>query len=81
MCVKFVKDTLKAPSSADFPSYGDDGTSVTETTNNMGYDSYTVSGYVDAENSFGAKLRQTWLCDTHTYDGTNWQGSANVLGG
>ena len=48
-----VKANLKSPSSAKFPfSYGSDGVSMTKSGN-----LYTVSAWVDAENSYGAELR------------------------
>lgn len=56
MSQSFVKEQLKSPKSADFPTYRDDNIHIT----NSG-DYYKVSGYVDAENSFGAKLRNTFL--------------------
>lgn len=55
MAQLFVEDKLKSPSSADFPVYGDSNVSIT----NSG-DYYKVTGYVDAENSFGAEIRSTF---------------------
>ena len=52
---QFVKQQLKAPSTADFP-YDDYEYECVEKTNNR----WLVKSYVDAENSFGAKLRQKW---------------------
>ncbi|SNR98957.1 hypothetical protein SAMN06272737_1579 [Blastococcus mobilis] len=54
-CEGFVEDRLKAPSSADFSGYFDSYVIQSG-------DEYTVSGYVDAENSFGAMLRSEWTC-------------------
>jgi hypothetical protein len=51
-----VKSQLKAPSTASFPWYND--SFVTDN----GDGTYTVSAYVDAENSFGAKIRSNWSC-------------------
>lgn len=45
----FVKPVLKSPSTADFPFLGS-GTKVGENT-------YKVTSYVDAQNSFGAAIR------------------------
>ncbi|MDD4805134.1 MAG: hypothetical protein PHN69_08405 [Candidatus Pacebacteria bacterium] len=51
-----VKSNLKSPSTAKFPfSYGDEGVSFSKT-NGI----YTVTGWVDAENSYGAKLRNNF---------------------
>ncbi len=55
MAQSFVKDNLKSPKSADFPVYGDSKVSIT---NSGSY--YKVTGYVDAENSFGAEVRVTF---------------------
>lgn len=51
-CEGFVKDRLKAPATADFSG---ENVEVSGST-------YTVTGAVDAENSFGAKLRQQFTC-------------------
>jgi hypothetical protein len=51
-CKDFVKDRLKAPAGADFS--GVDRTAAGST--------YTVTGDVDAQNSFGAKLRSHFTC-------------------
>ena len=52
--VKAVKDSLKAPSTAEFCSY----TEMEAT--NLGGNEWKITGYVDAENSFGAMLREYW---------------------
>lgn len=52
-CKDQVKARLKAPSTAEF--------SDVEAVGYAG--SYTVTGNVDAENSFGAALRSTFSCD------------------
>jgi hypothetical protein len=54
-CQDHVRKRLKAPSSADFPLLE---RSVTKTAENT----YKVVSYVDAENSFGAKLRSSYVC-------------------
>lgn len=51
-CEDYVKDRLKAPSTADFSD---------ETVASQGR-TWTVNGSVDAENSFGAKLRNSFAC-------------------
>jgi hypothetical protein len=48
----FIKSVLKAPTTASFPWYGD-GSTVKK----VEHCTYDVVTYVDAENSFGAKLR------------------------
>lgn len=58
---KFVKNQLKAPSTASFQSCFD---SVATSSG----DTWTVTGYVDAQNGFGAKLRNTFVV-VETYHG------------
>lgn len=68
MCREHVTNQLKAPSTAKF---GDIRT--------RGFGSeYTVTGWVDAENSFGATLRTRWECTAiHTGGGT-WRTTSHV---
>lgn len=68
MCREHVTNQLKAPSTAKF---GDIRT--------RGFGSeYTVTGWVDAENSFGATLRTRWECTAiHTGGGT-WRTASHV---
>jgi hypothetical protein len=61
-----VKKILKSPSTAEFPS----GT-LDSTIRNTGDCTYEVVSYVDAQNSFGAKLRTKYLAVVR-YDG-NYQ--------
>lgn len=49
-----VKAVLKAPSTAKFPPYRE--WEITQNGN-----SYTVKAYIDAENSFGAKIRSNFI--------------------
>lgn len=55
-CNDYVRDRLKAPSSAEFPFFADRTTKVAD-----GH--YIVESHVDAQNSFGAKLRRDYYCD------------------
>ncbi|MBR2320269.1 MAG: hypothetical protein IKA50_05760 [Clostridia bacterium] len=49
-----VEERLKSPSTAKFcPSYE-------MTATNLGGDNWKVTGYVDAQNSFGAEVREYW---------------------
>lgn len=54
-CQNLVKQSLKAPKSADFPLVSDVKVGPDEQT-------YTVISYVDAENGFGATLRSHYVC-------------------
>lgn len=60
-----VKDRLKAPSTADFSNCPD------ATTTFKAGDTTYVTGYVDSENGFGAKLRSRYS-GTARFDGTRW---------
>lgn len=57
-CRDWVKERLKAPATAHFSA---------ESVSQSG-DTYTVTGAVDSENSFGAKIRNTYRC-VATHDG------------
>jgi hypothetical protein len=67
-CEGWVKDQLKAPSTADF---SDEEVS--------GAGPWTVTGSVDAENSFGAKLRSQWTCDVRLDSDDYYRGTARLL--
>jgi predicted RNA-binding Zn-ribbon protein involved in translation (DUF1610 family) len=64
MCNDFVKDRLIAPSTAEFP--------LRQEVIRKSASIYRVSSYVDAQNSFGAKLRQNYICEVQR-DGENWK--------
>lgn len=54
--VATVRQNLKAPSTAEFSNSADPASSV----RHYGGPYWEASGYVDAQNSFGAMLRQDW---------------------
>lgn len=58
---EFIANRLKAPGSADY-----------DLTATGGPDTFSVRGTVDAENSFGAKLRSDVACVV-TLDGDRWR--------
>lgn len=68
-CEGWVRDQLKAPSTADFQ----DGTITSK-----GEGAWTVTGQVDAENGFGAKIRAPWVCEV-TLDGDVYRGRATLI--
>ena len=71
MAQDHIKSALKAPSTADFPNCY----SSTEAahTNRAGMPGgYIVTTYVDAQNSFGAKLRGYYMCAVNTKDGDHF---------
>lgn len=51
---RLVKDKLKSPKSADFPSYSSDFVT-------RNGDTVTVSAYVEADNSFGAHVKTNYI--------------------
>jgi hypothetical protein len=65
-CKSFVEKRLKAPSTADFESYSQ------ELVSEGGAGSFEVHGTVDAQNSFGAKLRSNFRCSLHSDQAGNW---------
>ena len=63
---QFATQSLKTPKTAEFPSLHADGVKIVD----LGNGKYSVSGYADAENSFGAKVRQYFMVEVQkqTYD-------------
>ncbi|WP_061342301.1 hypothetical protein [Clostridium botulinum] len=51
-----VEQKLTSPSTAKFQEFDE------KLVQDLGGDKYEVSGYVDSENSFGAKIRWDWHC-------------------
>src|SRR5215469_5411499 len=56
----FIKDRLKAPSTAKFSDWVWDKDKIG--VSGSAESGYVVRGWVDAQNSFGAKLRSKWVC-------------------
>lgn len=71
MAQEFVKQRLKAPSTADFSNCINDDGSVPVDKNDDG--GWTAAGYVDSQNSFGAKIRSTYVVKLHHVSGDQWQ--------
>jgi hypothetical protein len=55
---KFVERQLKAPSTAKFCDYDEASVSTAD-------GSFVVTGWVDAQNSFGAMIRNGYVCKLH----------------
>jgi hypothetical protein len=69
MSQEFVKKRMKVPSTASFPWITADGVTVDE----RAKCEFRVSAYVDAENSFGAKLRTAYrVALKYTSADENW---------
>lgn len=73
MAQEFIKRDLKAPATAEFPMITAEGVS-SQPEQVDGRCGFRVRTYVDAENSFGAKLRQNYVVTLRPDDdGTgNW---------
>lgn len=70
-CKEFVRGRLKAPSSAEF-------TFLDFAATKYGDNNYVIRSYVDAQNSFGAKLRNSYVCSVKWNGGSdsdiqNWE--------
>lgn len=61
-CRVLVEDRLRAPSSAEFSNLAHTGSG----------DRFTVTGVVDAQNAFGAMVRNTFTCEVRL-DGDQWR--------
>lgn len=73
MAQDFVKDRLKAPATADFSSCSDGSATKNGET-------WTVTGYVDSQNGFGAKLRSRYIAImTHQPGDKNWHAKSVLI--
>jgi hypothetical protein len=72
MCESIIESRLKAPSTANFSGSLD--TKMYTIENQP--DSYRIIGYVDAQNSFGAQIRNNYICDIK-YNGGEWTDISN----
>lgn len=72
MAQQFVEKNLKSPRSAKFPwSFDEYNVYALE---GEGYEnSYEVNGYVDAENSFGAMIRNQFTVQMKNIGNDQWQ--------
>lgn len=66
---RYIKSTLRSPSTAKFPFFGCNATKIDAGT-------YKVTTYVDAQNGFGAEIRTNFTC-TAKGSGENWRISCN----
>ena len=62
VCKDYVRQTLKAPATADFPL-------LDFSAYRRGGNHWTIKSYVDAQNGFGAQIRNHYSCDMQ-YSGT-----------
>lgn len=65
----YVKDALRSPSTADFPSYDYNVSDLND-------GKYKVVSYVDSENGFGAMIRSNYSA-TLSFNGGDWADPAS----
>jgi len=66
MCKEIVKKNLKAPSTADFPW-------LAEKVTYLGDNTYEVTSYVEAENSFGVMIKTHYTCTVKSISKDKWR--------
>jgi hypothetical protein len=71
VCTQFVKDRLKAPTTASFRNYFEDDGEVSVRV--VSGDRYVVTSTVDSENGFGAMLRTGFVCTVTPTGGDQWR--------
>lgn len=67
ICHNYVRDNLKSPSSANFPP-ADASTAVP-----ISGGDYEVTSYVDAQNVFGAMVRNDYVCTVKPLPDKKWR--------
>ena len=70
-----VKQRLKSPSTAEFAGLFEKKDHVTK----IGPDKYQIRSYVDAQNSFGAMIRNQWSCTITLYNDGDSYTCENVI--
>lgn len=73
MAQSFVKDRLKAPGTASFGSVFGDYQSPDDCVVELGDGRFRCTGWVDSENSFGAKIRTRFSCIVKYVGNDKWQ--------
>ena len=68
MCQNFTDDQLKAPASAEYQPYPD----MKESIENLGNETYSMKYYVDAQNSYGAMIRNSFYCEIRHGEDDLW---------
>lgn len=68
----FVRQRLKAPSTASFGGDGPDKQNAETVIADLGGGKYRATGWVDSQNSFGAQIRSDFVCDLDLVNG-QWQ--------
>jgi hypothetical protein len=74
MCQTFVRKKLVAPSTAKFEPVSQTAAAPSQADGFVGMkNSWDVTGYVDAQNSFGAMLRNEYFCTMTKTDPDKWR--------
>ncbi len=67
MAEQFVKDQLKAPSTAKFQPF------LQQQIEDLGDGRYTIRAWVDSQNGFGAMIRTNYICTVKYIGNDKWQ--------
>ena len=70
MMEEFVKQRLRSPSTADFPGVFQGRADHVEY---LGNQTYKIRSWVDAQNGFGATIRNNFVGEISQVDEQNWQ--------
>lgn len=74
MAKDFVTDNLKSPSTADFGgAFSGEYQSPEDNVVDLGGGKFRASGWVDAQNSFGATIRSNWTCTVEYQGDDKWR--------
>ena len=79
---KVFKRLLKAPATASFPNIDQINVKTVKRLRlEGGADEihFNVTGFVDAQNSFGAKLRNSFVCSAIGQTGKNWKVKSSLV--
>ncbi len=71
MCEGFVEKRLKSPSSADFAGAFDGVKGANHINSDEKFHYFEMKSWVDAQNSFGAKIRTNFYCKIKNEIGTD----------
>lgn len=73
MAQQFVKDNLKSPSTADFGGVFSDYQDPDQVVTVLGDGKFRVRAWVDAQNAFGATIRNRFVCVLEYVGNDRWR--------
>ncbi len=73
MTQQFVEDSLKSPGSAEYGGLFSDYQDPEQIVTSLGDGTFRVRAWVDAQNSFGAKIRTHFVCELKYVGNDRWQ--------